>query len=145
MIFRRDLRLQDNSALIKALQNSEQVIFVFCLDENLIKPERVFANSFLLASLRLLKQSLAEYGATLQCVYGKPCETLPAVIKQCAVDAVFFNRDYSPYAKKRDQTLSERCVDLGVSVHEEADLLLQEPGSVLKGDGLPLHRIYALL
>ena len=56
--FRRDLRLSDNPALIAALENCDEIIAVFILDEKLIKQSGSKRLAYLGNSLRALDESL---------------------------------------------------------------------------------------
>ena len=56
--FRRDLRLTDNPALLAAIENCEEIIALFILDEKLIKQSGSKRLAYLGKSLRALDESL---------------------------------------------------------------------------------------
>lgn len=69
MWYRRDLRLEDNIALAKAVEESEQLILVFH-----INPEQFLENSInhdaFFASLAYFKKEIDRRGMHLQILYG---------------------------------------------------------------------------
>jgi deoxyribodipyrimidine photo-lyase len=134
--FRRDLRLSDNTALHQACTSGQPVIPLFVFDTNLLKSERIGASrlKFLLDSLKSLDESLQELGTGLLIRRGKPIEVLREIITEKSVKALYFNRDYSPYANKRDEKIEQA---LGIPVYISDDALLLPPETVLKADGSP--------
>lgn len=137
--FRRDLRLADNAALHAARSGSSQVIPVFCLDTNILSRPDVGAPRvwFLLESLRELERRISARGGRLVVLRGKPEDELPRFALAERAEAVFFNRDYEPYARRRDEAVTARLEAAGVQVRCFGDLLLAEPESVLTADGRP--------
>lgn len=133
--FRRDLRLDDNLALAAALATGRPVIPLFIFDPAILGGARTGAPrlGFLLRALESLDGSLRRHGARLMVRQGDPLTVLRALIEATGADALYFNRDYSPYALRRDYAAES----LGVAVHADDDVLLLPPGSVLKGDGDP--------
>lgn len=138
-MFRRDLRITDNTGLMQALRNSEQVVAMFVLDAYLLTRwhEAHYRLSFLCAALLQLQEQLAELGGTLLIRQGEPIELIPAAAREFGATHVYMNRDYGRYARRRDIEIYERCQSENVHVTFHADQLLQEPEHVLKGDGTP--------
>lgn len=138
-MFRRDLRITDNTGLMQALRNSEQVVAMFVLDAYLLTRwhEARYRLSFLCAALLQLQEQLAELGGTLLIRQGEPIELIPAAAREFGAEHVYMNRDYGRYARRRDREIYERCQSENVQVTFHADQLLQEPEHVLKGDGTP--------
>lgn len=139
-IFRRDLRLQDNTALIEALRASQQVIVCFIFDKRQIahnpyKSEHCI--QFMLQSLSELEQALQAKSAKLYYFYGIAEEIVAELITQQKIDAVFINRDYTPFSRKRDQQLAKVCAQHQIGFHCYADALLHEPEHIKKDDGKP--------
>lgn len=136
-IFRRDLRLEDNTALQAAFRECGKVLPVFIFDErqlenNPYRGENAF--QFMLESLEGLDKEIIRQGGRLHVEKGIPEEILPKLIKKAGATGVYFNRDYTPFAKERDDKLSKLA---GVEAHHCPDALLCEPEAVLKGDGSP--------
>lgn len=136
MWFRRDLRLRDNIALFEAAQNAAPVVPVFVLDPNILKSDNTYSPrlKFLLHALHALDEHLQKYNTRLLVRYGDPLTELPKLVDELNATAVFLNRDYTPYAKKRDAALTDR---LRIPVHCFDDAVLHAPGEVLKKDGTP--------
>jgi len=142
-IFRRDLRLEDNTALIAALKQSEAVIPVFIFDDRQLSNPFRGNNSFefMLNSLVELNKELRQKCSQLYVFNGLPHQVLSELFSTLKIDAVFVNRDYTPFSKMRDEEISEVCKQHGVSFSVYADALLNEPEQVFKPDGKP-YTIY---
>ena len=139
-IFRRDLRLEDNTALNAALSASSQVIACFNFDPRQYDDKSYFSpNSFrfLLDSLRELGDEVQKAGGRLYIFNGVPEDSVSALIKTENIEAVYFNRDYTPFARKRDKTMHDTCVKHKITAHQYADCLLNEPEAAVKDDGRP--------
>lgn len=136
-IFRRDLRLQDNSALSAALRQSDKVLVVFVFDPLLCRPERHKACHMLFNCLEELEIDIKHHSGQLLFLAGNPVEQIQALIKPQNIEAVFINRDYSPYAVKRDQAIQSLCEAFNIAFHCFADQLLLEPEETLKSDAKP--------
>lgn len=139
-IFRRDLRLEDNTGLIFALKNAQEVIlsFIFTpeqIEHNPYRSERCL--QFMIESLEDLENEIAAKGGKLYLFYGHPEAIVAELIKNQHVDAVIVNRDYTPYSKKRDQKIESSCNEFEVPFYSFDDALLNAPDQTLKGDGKP--------
>lgn len=139
-IFRRDLRLEDNTGLIWALEHSERVIpaFIFTpeqVEDNPYKSERCL--NFMLECLEDLKEQLRQKGGELYLFKGKPEEIVNRCLSQLAVEALIVNRDYTPYSIERDKKLEEVCRAYKVSFFSCDDALLHPPENTLKANGKP--------
>lgn len=113
-IFRRDLRLEDNSGLIFALENSEKVIPIFIFDSAQIdeKKNKYFGKNsfqFMVNSLNELDKDLKKKGSKLFVFEGQYEKVLDSVLKNEKIDSVFVNKDYTPFAIKRDGKIKEVC------------------------------------
>lgn len=138
-IFRSDLRLADNTALIAALKKSERVIPVYISDEN-TNSEFPFGKSsinFFLNTLQELDFELRGCGSYLYLFNGNSIDILSRLITELNIDAVFVNRDYSPYYLNFDERIAGLCKDKKADFISYGDSLLSEPESVLKTDGKP--------
>lgn len=129
---RRDLRLKDNPALHSALQGGHTTVPLFILDPRLLSKPAANRQQFLFNGLRCLDGELRARGSRLILRRGIPEEVLPALLTECAAEAVFTEEDYTPFAIRRDERLAkiiplQRVV--GVTVHH--------PAAVIKPDGSP--------
>ncbi len=137
--FRRDLRLEDNAGLYHALRNGEPVQCVFIFDKHILDKlkkddPRV---SFIHRELNRLNSELKEFGSSLRSYYGKPEKIWKEIINDFSLKAVFTNRDYEPYAKKRDEQVQTLLKKSGIQFHTFKDHIIFEKEEVCKDDGLP--------
>ncbi|MFX0170910.1 MAG: cryptochrome/photolyase family protein [Candidatus Hodarchaeota archaeon] len=141
-VFRRDLRLEDNSGLINALDTSEKVIPLFILDEYLLNNKNLSPNAkqFLKESLFDLVDRFALMNETQLFIYhGKPEIIINDLLnrKELSIGKIIMNRDYTPYSQIRDTKIKKICKNTGTKLILTADLLLNEPEVVKKNDGTP--------
>lgn len=113
-IFRRDLRLDDNSGLLEALDNSSEVIPIFVFDSNQIDSEKngyfsERAFQFMVRSLEELREALKSRNAMLYAFEGDMGNVLKKLLEEKEIDAVYVNKDYTPFSRKRDKDLSDVC------------------------------------
>jgi deoxyribodipyrimidine photo-lyase len=142
-IFRRDLRLSDNTSLMAALRQSERVIPVFIFDDRQLANPYKGNNSFefMLNSLTELNNELRDKGSQLYYFKGLPHQIVDEMISALKVEAIFVNRDYTPFSRKRDEEIATVCAKHGIVFSSYADTLLTEPELVAKNDGAP-YTIY---
>ena len=139
-IFRRDLRLHDNTALNEALRISRQVLPCFIFDPRQIEPhpyQSKPALQFMLESITDLEQQLQMAGGKLGLYHALPEQVIRRVLEQQHIQSVFINRDYTPFSRQRDAELADVCKKLGISLYILADALLNEPEQALKNDQTP--------
>lgn len=139
-IFRRDLRLQDNTALLEALKASESVIPCFILDKRQIEDNEYKSDNciqFMLHSLRELNNELNKKNSKLYVFYGIAEEVIANLCTQLNIKAIFINRDYTPFSLNRDEKIAKICRDAGIDLHTYADTLLYEPEEIVKSDHKP--------
>ena len=138
--FRRDLRLHDNQALSAALRAAEgKVVPLFIFDDAVLRSPRVGAArvQFLLESLAALDAALRERGSGLVLRHGPPAEVLQALAQEIHAEAVYFNRDYTPFARSRDERVSTELTAHGIAVLTFADLVIWEPDTIQTQTGKP--------
>lgn len=149
-VFRRDLRLADNTSLLSALKNSDRVIPAFIFDPRQYKNntyQGMPSLQFLVESLQDLQTQLQEKTGRLFLFDGIAEKVIEKIILDHKIDAVYFNRDYTPFSQRRDHAIADVCKKHGVSLHTMDDALLNPPQSLLKPDGTPYQifsRYYAL-
>lgn len=137
--FRRDLRLDDNVGLYYALKSDYPVLPIFVFDKNILndlsdkKDARV---SFIHQELSGINQELKSKGSRLQTYYTTPRQAFRQILEDYDVQGVHTNRDYEPYATKRDQEI-EQLLDDEVVFKTHKDQVIFEPTDVLKDDGTP--------
>ncbi len=141
--FRNDLRLRDNTALRAAAERADELLPIFVIDPRLLRTHTAAARrNYLGACLNELAESLAEAGCPLLIVRDDPVAIIPRLIRECGADLLTFNRDYSPYAVRRDQRVSGAAQDAGAKVESFKDKVLFEADEVLTKNGTPF-RVYS--
>ncbi|NMC64099.1 MAG: deoxyribodipyrimidine photo-lyase [SAR324 cluster bacterium] len=139
-IFRRDLRIDDNSALLRALDDSEAVLPCFIFDPRQIEKHDYLSHpalNFMLQCLHELSEDLARRKGHLYFFYGRVEELVESIVPELNIDAVFFNRDYTSFSRIRDEAIQAVCNEKKVACEIYADSLLQEPEEICKTNGSP--------
>jgi deoxyribodipyrimidine photo-lyase len=173
-IFRRDLRLKDNTALINALYSSNSVYCFFILDSNILLSNSLYSSFYLpidpnlllkrqqrrIHLLRFLKESLLDLqkqfdeldiekekevgegnfsiSSKLTFLLGDPVSTIKKIIQaDKQIEAVFVNRDYSPFSIERDRSIKEICKSINIEFIECPDILINEPEEILNSTNEP--------
>jgi deoxyribodipyrimidine photo-lyase len=139
-IFRRDLRLDDNTGLLAALEQCESVIPAFIFDPRQIGNKNQYRSAnairFMIESLQDLDNQLRKKKARLYCWYGVAEEVVEKLLKSGTIDAIFCNQDYTPFGLKRDEAIEHACIRHDVSLFSYHDLLLiNNPDSIKTGNG----------
>lgn len=105
--FKTDLRLTDNETLIRAIESSEEIVPVFCLDERLVNgwhfgfkrigPHRL---KFLLESIADLDELLRKKGSGLIFRMGLPEVIIPQLVRDLNVSKVFAKKEVAHEEKE---------------------------------------------
>ena len=133
MWFRQDLRLSDNPALAKAIQQG-RVLPIFILDERHDWPLGEASRWWLHHSLSALNESLL---GNLWILQGDAAKLLPQFANQQGASHVFWNRCYEPSIIRRDSRIKELLTEDGITVTSQNGSLIWEPWENLKQDGTP--------
>ncbi len=139
MWFRRDLRVDDNAALWRALRTCREVVCVFVFDKAILDPlpdadRRV---EFIRESLVALDADLRALGGGLIVRHAVAEEEIPELAHALDVQAVFANRDYEPAAIERDATVFGALANAGITFHTAKDQVVFERDEVLTKVGQP--------
>ncbi len=139
--FRRDLRLADHRALHAAVVASAgEVIPVFIFDDAILHDGYVGAalTGVTLAMLAALDHDLRQLGSRLIVRHGQPLAELQTLVRETQASGVYWNRDYLPYAIKRDTAVKHWLRQEGLQAHSFHDSVLVEPeGLKTKGQQKP--------
>lgn len=138
-IFRRDLRLEDNTSLIEALKASKHVIPCFIFDPRQLKSPYSSNRSisFMIQSLKELARALEEKKGRLYFFCGEAEKVISKLLTQENIQALYINKDYTPFSLKRDESIAKLCQENHCEFHSFHDALLTAPGDVLKEDEKP--------
>lgn len=91
----------------------------------------------MITSLQELDEQLHKRDGKLYLFYGNTQQIIKKLIKKEKLDAVFCNRDYTPFAINRDKAIEHLCHENKIDFTQEHDLLLHEPEQVLTGNNTP--------
>jgi deoxyribodipyrimidine photo-lyase len=139
-IFRRDLRLEDNTGLIAALENSNEVICAFIFDTRQANPEKnkYFSENafqFMIESLKELNEELKSKNSKLYIFEGIASEVINELIIREKIDSIYANKDYTPFSMKRDAEINQVCKKHNIKFELFDDALLHPSEKTLKSDG----------
>ncbi len=136
---RRSLREYDNTALVEASKEHEEVIPFYVVDEEYFSEASLGYPrvKFWRESLIELKESLQDSGQDLVVRKGKTIKQLRKIIGETGAEELYFNRDYSSYARQRD----EEAMELDVDVKTFKDIVMFEKEEILTNSGTP-YKVY---
>jgi len=131
--FRRDLRLHDNTALRKAVEQAESVVPVFVVEDAFQTGPDVGAAraAFLFKSVSELDASLDALGQKLIIRYGRSDVEIPKLAQELKAQAVFCNKRYEPYAQARDRRVFNALNSVGVGFELFKDAVIWEEREIL--------------
>ncbi|MBK9290599.1 MAG: deoxyribodipyrimidine photo-lyase [Bacteroidetes bacterium] len=138
--FRRDLRLDDNHGLYRALSSGLPVQLLFIFDKAILQKlesKQDARVTFIHDQLARLNQELKPFDTSILVEYGRPVEVFDKILDQKQVHTVFTNEDYEPYAIERDMAIAMLLNSRGVAFQRFKDQVIFAPGEVLKDDGRP--------
>ena len=137
--FRRDLRIYDNAGLSKALDSELPVLPIFIFDDTILNNLEVDDSrvSFIYESLVKIRKKMKEYQSDLLIKKGNPILIWKELLEEFKVKKVYFNKDYEPYAIKRDTELINYFTQNNITVYAFKDQVIFEKNEILKKDGKP--------
>jgi deoxyribodipyrimidine photo-lyase len=137
--FRRDLRLDDNTALNHALAEGIPVMALFIFDTAIIDelPADDPRISFIYETLTGLNNQLHKSGSSLLVLKGDPEILWRNLVETYDVNAVFINKDYEPYSTSRDLTVESILRQKSVPLYRFKDQVIFEEKEILKSDNDP--------
>jgi len=116
---RRNLRPYPNPALSTALSAAEEsesgVVSVFVLDDAILSRADGLGVTFMLGSLRALRDWYRDHDSDLVIRHGDPTEVVSRVAKRIDADRVVWNSDHSRLARERDRAVQRALARAGVA------------------------------
>ena len=137
---RRDLRLNDNTALFHALNSKHPVLIVFIFDILILdrledkKDKRV---DFIRQTLIQMNNLLVRKKSSIYALHGSPADCFEILLAAYDVKDIFVNHDYEPYAISRDQEIQKLLNSKEIPFHSFKDQVIFEKNEVMKTDGSP--------
>lgn len=141
--FRRDLRIAGNKALRENWKKTDgRVLGLFCFDSTFLARPDFSHNrfAFFLKTLKSVKQEFNAMGGDFIVVDKLPYNFLVSLLKAQTMSGkplprfISWNRDYEPYARKRDEQVEILLADFGVEAITARDHLVFEPDEIIKGN-----------
>ena len=131
--FRNDLRVSDNSSLIKAVSSSDKLIGVYCFDprhfEQTVygfKKTEKFRARFLIESLSELRESLRAINISLIVTKDLPEVILPKLASNYKVSTIFCQKEWTQEEKGVTENLKKQLPN-GCKIQESFDQFLYHP------------------
>ena len=136
---KRDLRLNDNTALIHATKSNVPTLLLFIFDDDILDKlesddSRV---SFIYDSLCQINSTLKQHNSSLLIKKGKPLQVFETLLDEYRIKDIYANEDYEPYGIKRDAAINELCGKYDVQFNLYKDQVIFAKNEVLKKDGKP--------
>ncbi len=138
--FRRDLRLEDNAGLCKALASGFSVLPIFIFDTailNALEDKHDRRVDYIHQGLSAINLELKKHHSRLNSFYGEPLEIFKILSEEYAIQSVFCNRDYEPQAIKRDTEIYTYFKAKKISFKAFKDQVIFDKSDVVKNDGTP--------
>jgi len=137
--FRRDLRLEDNTALRQALSSDLPVLPIFIFDTNIIDelPHDDSRITFIHKTLSEINVNLLKRGSSLYVTKGDPVEKWQELIAAFDINAVYINKDYEPYAIRRDSEIEKLFKKNGINLFRYKDQVIFEENEIQKPNNKP--------
>lgn len=138
--FRRDLRLNDNAGLYRALKNGKTVLPVFIFDKTILdrlehKNDRRV--EFIHNAITNLSNELNELGSSIKVYYSTPIEAFKDLVNNYSIESVYSNHDYEPNAIKRDDEIKSFLEQKNIIFKTYKDQCVFEKFEITKDDGKP--------
>lgn len=137
--FRRDLRLEDNTALNKALDSELPLLPVFIFDTNITEelPEDDPRISFIYDAITSINKELKKSGSSIIVRKGDPVKIWKTLILSYDIGSVYINKDYEPYAIQRDEAVENLLRERQIALFKLKDQVVFEEREILKSDKSP--------
>ena len=136
--FRRDLRLEDNVGLFHALKSQYTVIPLFIFDDAILDslPYNDPRVGFIYENLSKINTQLLKIESALLVKKGKTLAVWELLLTEFDIKEVFFNKDYEPYAIKRDSAICELLETNNAIPFSFKDQVIFEEKEINTEDGL---------
>lgn len=142
-IFRRDLRIIDNTSLnlLNKVCNNIYTIFIFT-PEQVSSTNKYKSNNtiqFMIESIINLSSDIKKDGGYLYTFFGDNDKIISNCIKKFNINVVGFNLDISPYARNRDKEIMNLCANK-VDILTDYDYYLHNPETIFNKSGKPYQK-----
>ena len=137
--FRRDLRIDDNHALFRALKSGFDVLPIFIFDTDITNKlnKNDHRLNYINKVINELNDKLLTKKKKIYTYSGKPRDVIKKLIKKLKIKEIYVNKDYEPYAHERDNEIKEICEKNNVTYNSFKDHVIFEEDEIVKTDGTP--------
>ena len=141
--FRRDLRIEDNHGLYKALSGKNKVIPIFIFDSNILEklPKQDARVEFILSALGAIDIAMKRNRCNVGIYHGTPKAVLEKLLDKWSLEKVVCNEDYEPYPSQRDQEIKDFLEEKGIGFEQYKDQVIFAKDEVVKDDRSP-YKVY---
>ena len=141
--FRRDLRIDDNHGLFKALSEKNRVLPIFIFDTNILeKLEKEDKRlTIIFTALDRINDAMKRNRCNVGMYLGKPKAVFLSLINKYNITKVITNKDYEPYAIERDNNIKDLLNSKGIIFESYKDQVIFEEKEIVKDNGDP-YRVY---
>ena len=141
--FRRDLRIEDNHGLYKALSGKNKVIPIFIFDSNILEklPKQDARVEFILSALGAIDIAMKRNRCNVGIYHGTPKAVFEKLLDMWSIEKVVCNEDYEPYASQRDREIKNFLEEKNIGFEQYKDQVIFAKDEVVKDDGTP-YKIY---
>lgn len=139
VLFRRDLRIVDNTALTNARLDMHTIIPVFIFTPEQISDNKYKSDNavqFMINSLFELNSQIKNINddSGLFTFYGHNIDILDELYDKYKFTSLYLNRDYSPYSLKRDKLIKLFCKKKHINFNSYHDSLLLDTQEIRTGN-----------
>lgn len=138
--FRRDLRLEDNTALFYALQSEHPLLPIFIFDKAILDKLEDKADArvqFIHDCISAMQAKLIALGSSMHVLHASTHNAFEKLLSQYQIENVYCNTDYEPYATERDYAIHTLLQKSDATLISYKDHVIFEKSEVVKDDGKP--------
>lgn len=140
--FRKDIRLEDNSAWKKAVDSGKPIIPVYIHSEQDKEDMGSASRWWLHHSLKDLIRQLNLKGSNLILIQGRTIECIARLVEITGSECVYWNRCYEPKHLEQDARLIEKLHQMGIETWSGNSGLMVEPWEIRNKQGKP-YRVFS--
>ena len=135
--------MNDNTGLFHSLNENSKVLPLFIYDTNIISKLKNNDHRlhFINTSINQMNHILKKENKFIYRLKGDPLVVFKNLLKNFNIEKVYTNRDYTPYAIKRDSKIKKLLNDNYIEFNDYKDHVLFEKNEITKDDGLP-YKVY---
>lgn len=142
MWFRRDLRLEDNVALKKAFEESDQLLLLFHVNPKQFLSNDSLNQSAFFQSVEKLKQVIESKKGILHILYGDLESSFKKLKKEVPEwSDIYINRDETGFGLERDKEAKKIFDELGILPHGYHDHYVHSAGDI-KTDSGNVYKVF---